>query len=207
MGPIRSAIGQNEMNLEEDLRIQELGTGCPGQGSRFVAKRNSKPLYFFIPPSKDKGMSTEAKYESVVETSEKLAQFMRENPNGIDAELVKQGENLVGVYADPNFKGRGLNNLYELKKTTFKQAVDDIAGGVMILRSSVLGVTFRNNKLMTFVSPHGTLPQGTVVFSLTWKDMAAFKRWRNQAGEADIPQDVLNSAIYFLTAEISKLPA
>lgn len=143
--------------------------------------------------------------ESIVETAGRLAEILRDDPESIEADLLAQGQNLVGVYVDANFSGRNFSDLLPLKITTLKQAIDDIAGGVLVLRSSTLGVTFRTNKLMTFVSPLSSTPQGTVVYSIAWKDSAAFLRWREDASESELPQDQLNAAIYFLTHEWSKL--
>jgi hypothetical protein len=142
--------------------------------------------------------------EPITETAKHLAQFMRDNPNGIEKALAQRGENLIGVFSDPNFSTRGFADLKVQKIEILLQAIDDVAGGVIMLRTSMLGLQFFANKVVSFVSPHGTYPPGQVVFSVNWKDIAAFKNWRNGEGD-DVTQESLNYAIYFLTVAISRL--
>ena len=111
---------------------------------------------------------------------------------------------MVGVFSDPNFSTRGFSNLKKQKTEILQQALEDIASGVMVLRSSVMGLQFHQNKILNFISPLGTPPEGQVVFSVSWKDIAAFKNWRSGEGD-EVSQDSINSAIYFLAAELSRL--
>ena len=142
--------------------------------------------------------------ESIVETARKLAAFMYENPTGIEKPLAQRGENMVGVFSDPNFSTRGFADLKKQKIEVLEKAIDDISGGVLLLRSSMIGLQFHNNKVVPFLTPHGSFPPGQVVFSINWKDIAGFKNWRNGEGD-DVTQESLNYAIYYLTLEISRL--
>jgi hypothetical protein len=74
----------------------------------------------------------------------------------------------------------------------------------MVLRSSTIGLSYRNKEITPYISLHGTLPEGNVIFSINWKNIAAFRAWRNGQGE-EVPQEEIHAAIYFLTFEISKL--
>ena len=142
--------------------------------------------------------------ENIQSTSIRLAELMKKYPAGIEKALVQKGENLVGVFTDANFSTRGFADLNKQKIDVLAKAIEDISGGVLILRSSTVGLQFHNNKILPFVTPHGTVPPGQVIFSLNWKDVAAFKNWRNGEGD-EISQDSINYAVYFITLEISKL--
>ena len=144
------------------------------------------------------------KMDSIGVTTMELADLMNQNPNGIERNIVTEGENLVGLFQDENFTVRRYPNLNEQKIDIIKRAIEDISSGVTILRSSTLGLSYGNGKILPYVSPHGTLPSGVVIFSISWKNVAAFKAWRFGEGD-DVNQDHINAAIYFLTAEISAL--
>ena len=155
----------------------------------------------------DPGSSSKAsppKPESLLETAMKLSELMKQYPQNIEKPLVQKGENVVGVFADPNFSTRGFADLKKQKAEIIQQALEDIASGVLILRTSMIGLQFLNNKILNFITPHGTAPEGQVVYSVNWKDVAAFKNWRNGEGD-DVSQESINSAIYSLAAELSRL--
>ena len=138
------------------------------------------------------------------ETTMELAHLMKANPGGIEKDLSSMGAKLVGLFQDENYTDRRFADLTPQKIELLKKAIEDISAGVMILRSSTMGLAYRNNKISPYVSPHGTLPSGTVIYSITWKNIAAFKAWRFGDGD-DIPEEEVNAAIYFLTTEISHL--
>jgi hypothetical protein len=144
------------------------------------------------------------KPESLLETALKLSELMKQYPQNIEKPLIQKGENVVGVFSDPNFSTRGFADLKKQKAEIIQQALEDIASGVLILRTSMIGLQFLNNKILNFVTPHGNSPDGQVVYSVNWKDVAAFKNWRNGEGD-DVSQDSINSAIYSLAAELSRL--
>ena len=136
--------------------------------------------------------------------SSELAQLMKKDPSGIEKDIVARGENLVGLFHDNNYTARGFSEINELKVDIIKKAIEDIAGGVITLRASTLGLTFSENRLVSYVASHGTSPKGSVVFSVSWKNIAAFKNWRADGKDTTSESDI-NAAIYYLTVEMSKL--
>jgi hypothetical protein len=150
-----------------------------------------------------KSTQPQAKKVDVVGSARELAMMMKNDPSLIEREVLNQGDELIGFYQDPNF-GDGFQNLRSLKLEILEMAIQDVSGGVMTLRSSSIGVAFRGRSLTTYISPHGSNPSGTVVFSVNWKNIKAFQNWRNDQGE-DITQDEINTAIYRLAAAMSEL--
>lgn len=140
---------------------------------------------------------------NIIESTSVLAQLMSDNPSEIDRDLLKKGENLIAIFQDSNFSNQ-FHNLKDLKKEIISMAINDISIGVMTLQSATLGVTFSHSKLKTYISPHGSSPEGSVVYSLSWKNIKAFQNWRSEE-ESEITQDKINYAIYFLTFQLSKL--
>lgn len=141
---------------------------------------------------------------NVIETVDELSELMKNDPGGIDEDLVAKGEALIGTFADENYTTRRFPDLNAKKIEIIKRTIEDISMGVMILRTSTLGLTVRANSVEPYIIPHGNLPNGNVIFSLNWKNIVAFKNWRS--GESDpVSQDDINAAIYMLTVEISRL--
>jgi hypothetical protein len=132
-----------------------------------------------------------------------LSRFMAESPGDIDYSLIKRGQNLLALFFDQNFTD-SFQNLAELKKEMLLLAAEDIAKGVISLRSSVLGISFLHSKLKTYVIPHGSAPDGSVVFSISWKHIRSFQNWRNE-DTADIDQEDLNACLYLISYELSKI--
>lgn len=150
-------------------------------------------------------MSAAPKFKKVdiVNACLELSQLMKESPADVDRELVKKGESLLGIFQDPNYTDK-FQNLKEVKREIYDMAINDIAAGVMVLRSSVIGVTFSVSKLKTYVTPHGSLPEGSVVFSISWKNIRAFRNWR-EGSEDEVTQEQINDALYALAFRLSKL--
>ena len=146
----------------------------------------------------------QAKKVDVIATARELAEMMREEPAAIERELIHAGDELLAFYEDPNFR-ISFQNLKALKREAIEMAIQDISAGVMTLRSSTIGVSFRGSGLTPYITPHGSSPSGTVVFSISWKNIKAFRNWRETEGTDDITQDQINLSIYRLTAMLAEL--
>ncbi len=141
---------------------------------------------------------------NILNSVDELSALMKESPGGIDQDVVTKGEELISLFNDDNYTPQRFPSLNANKIEILRRVIEDISMGVMILRSSSIGLTARNNELQPYIVPHGTLPQGNVVFSVNWKKIVSFKNWRK--GSTDpVSQDDINTAIYFLTVEISRL--
>lgn len=139
----------------------------------------------------------------VTSTALELAQIMKEDPSIIEKDEVQRGNELIGVFSDSNFKDT-FKDLKKLKVETIKMAIEDLAMGAMTLKTASVGLCFKQNRVQTFITPHGSPATGNVIFSINWKNIVAFKNYR--AGEEEeIPQEDLNSAIYRLTLALSEL--
>jgi hypothetical protein len=141
----------------------------------------------------------------VVGPSLELAEIMAEQPKIIEKELVRKGDDLIGIYIDPNATTRVYKELYDVQQEILEQAIDDIAKGILLLRGSTIGVMTSGGKALPYVVPHGSQPDGNVILSINWKDMVAFKNWRTADGTDDIPQETLNAAVYRLTVALSQV--
>lgn len=155
----------------------------------------------------NRGVANANQKQKKVEISEsamELAVLMKKDPEIFDQSLIQDGAELLGLFSDGNYTTRRFKDLSQLKISCLLNAIEDISKGVNVLRTSTLGLSFGGKSIGHYVSPHGTLPSGDVVFSVNWKNIVAFKNWRFDQG-AEIPQEVINTAIYFLTYEISQL--
>lgn len=132
-----------------------------------------------------------------------LAQMIKTDKSLIERSLFTEGSEMLGLYEDLNFKDT-FQNLKEMKLELFKMAIEDLAMGGLTLKTSTIGLSFREGKIKTFISPLGTSPQGTVMFSINLKNNAAFKNFRNGDG-GELPQEKINAAIYRLTVALSDL--
>ena len=143
------------------------------------------------------------KQVDVIKSAEELATIMKEDPNFIEKPLIQKGDELLGIFSDDSFRG-SFKNFDKMKIEAIKIAIEDLSMGGTSLISSTIGLTFKNNKIQTYIVPFGTMASGNVMYSISLKDRAAFKNWR-QKGEFEIPQEDLNVAIYRLTALWSEL--
>ena len=133
-----------------------------------------------------------------------LSELMKNHQGEQDEALVEQGQSLLAIYSDENYTPKRYPDLNTQKAELIKRVIEDISMGVMILRTSSLGLTVRNNKVEPYMVPHGKLPQGNTIFSINWKNIVAFKNYRH--GDSDpVSQDDINAAIYLLTVELSRL--
>ncbi len=131
-----------------------------------------------------------------------LAKAMKVNPDLVELPLVAEGESLFAIYQDSNFSDR-FNGVKELKTATYKMAIEDISMGAPMLAQSVIGLTFKENRIQTYISPHGNSISGNNVFSISLKNLVAFKGYR--AGISDpVADQLINSGLYFLTFQLSK---
>jgi len=135
-------------------------------------------------------------------SSKELAALIKEDPSLIERELLNQGNEYIAIYEDRNFTN-GFQNLKEMKRELFTMVLEDIGMGAVTLKTSVVGLTFSGNKVKTYISPFGTNPQGNVMFSVSLKNVVAFRNWRN--GTEDLPQDELNAALYKVVVALSEV--
>lgn len=134
-------------------------------------------------------------------SSIELATLIKGNPSLIEKSLFDKGNELVAFFEDSNFSNH-FQNFKELKRELFCLSLEDLAMGGTTLRCSVMGLSFKDGKVKTFITPFGIQPQGNVMCSLSLKQAVAFKKWRD--GEIqEIPQDDLNAALYRIIVALS----
>lgn len=138
-------------------------------------------------------------FDSLVE----LARHMKADPGGVDPELNRRGEELIGLFQDTNYRD-GFQDLRARKLQAIEMAAKDVSEGVLTLQSSSIGVAFAEGKFAVFITPHGTPPRGSVVFSLSWRQSKAFHNWRSRE-EKDVPQDDINVSLYRLAVILSEV--
>lgn len=141
-----------------------------------------------------------AKNIDVVASAVELAQIFKDDRNLIEKSEYETGRALVAIFEDPNFKNKDFKNA---KIESIKLAIDDISRGAIELKDCSMGVVFRNGRYEHFATPHGKSTEGNVAFSISLKNIVAFKNWREDDG-VSVSQDDLNSAIYYLTALLSE---
>lgn len=132
-----------------------------------------------------------------------LASLMRDDPSAIDRETLRRGGDLLAIYEDINFKN-SFQDLRNQKIAALGHAARDISEGGIILRSSVIGVTFKEGKMVPFVTPHGSSPTGSLAFSISWLQRRAFQNWRSDAG-GETEQEDVNAALYRLAVCLSTI--
>lgn len=147
-----------------------------------------------------KGTRTGPEPKEFFETLMELAELMKADPRGINPDLNKLGDELIGVFEDPNFRSQ-IQHLQKQKIHAIEMAARDISEGGQTLLSSTIGVSFREGRLMPFITPRVSTPQGNVVFSLNWKAHRASNR---PTAAQDITQDQVNAALYRLSVILSK---
>ncbi len=146
---------------------------------------------------------TKSKQKTFQEAVQDLVHIIANDRGSIDRNDFKLGAESVGIFQDSNFSD-SFKNLKELKKQVIHEAIEDLSMGANNLRSGQYGVVFSQNTLTKFLSTHDLPPQGQVIFSIFLKDVVAFKNWRNNEGD-ELPQDEINSSIYFLVVTLSHL--
>jgi hypothetical protein len=138
-------------------------------------------------------------YESTLE----LANLLKAEPSLLEKKLLTKGNEILAIYNDGSFKN-SFSNLRQMKMETYKMIVEDLAMGAMTLRKSVVGLTFKENRIQTFICAYGTNPSGNMMFSVSLRNIAAFKNWRE--GDADpLPEEDIQACIYTIAAAIAEL--
>ncbi|MGZ5279049.1 MAG: hypothetical protein ACXWC9_03855 [Pseudobdellovibrionaceae bacterium] len=145
-----------------------------------------------------KGMKVDIKGSSL-----ELAQMIKQDPNLVEKELLKKGDELVGFFEDSNFSN-GFQNYRELKVELWKMVLEDLAMGAITLKTSNIGLTFQNGKVKTFITPFGVPPSGNLMMSVSLKNVVAFQKWRS-GNQGDIDQEHLNAAIYRVIVSLAKV--
>jgi len=154
----------------------------------------------------DSGAAKSKKHYKKVAISQsclKLSAYLKQFPGDIDFNLIKQGQSQLALFEDSNYTDN-FQNLSHLKREILLLAAEDISKGVSSLRSSVLGIAFLHSKLKTYVIPHGSSPEGSVVFSISWKNIRSFQNWRAE-DNSDIDQSGINACLYLICFHLSKL--
>lgn len=140
---------------------------------------------------------------NVLTPAMEFAQVLAADPKEVNQAEINRANNFILVYTDDNFGSR-FADLKALKTSVIKMAIEDISGRAQILSSNSIGVTFLENKLQTFITPFSGVTSGTTVYKIGIKNIMAFQKWR-QGESSEISQDDINSAIYRLVYEWSKL--
>lgn len=135
-----------------------------------------------------------AKKVDVISTAYELANLMNDYPDFTEKSLLEKSEELISFSEDVNFS-QNTEEFIKLKTQVIEMAIQDVSTGVMTLKSSNLGVTSSGQKLATFISPHGTIPKGKVVYFLNWK----------KTDEFEISQEHINIAVYCLAERLARL--
>jgi hypothetical protein len=139
----------------------------------------------------------------ITSSSFELAKLIQQDPKLIERDLLNHGSEILALFEDSNFSD-SFQNFRQLKQELFKMALEDLAMGAITLKTSTIGLSFKDNKIKTFITPFGSMPQGNVMFSISLKNVVAFKRWRDGL-ETEMPQDELNAALYRVIVALSKV--
>jgi hypothetical protein len=137
-------------------------------------------------------------------SSLELAALIKQDPSLVEKNLLSQGNSLLALFEDTNFSN-SFQNFKALKRELFCSALEDLAMGAITLKTSVMGLTFKEGKVKTFITPFGVNPDGNIMFSISLKSSAAFKNWRTSAADTEISQEELNSAIYRIVIALSEV--
>lgn len=143
---------------------------------------------------------------NVLAPAMEFAQILAKEPRELNQAELTRGGNFLLVYTDDNFGSR-FTELKSLKESVIKMAIEDISGRAQILSTNTIGVTFLENKLQTYLTPFNGTTSGTVVYKIGIKNVIAFQKWRQGDTSTDISQEDVNSAVYKLVHEWSKLLA
>lgn len=139
----------------------------------------------------------------VLAASLELAQLIKEDRSLIEKELLQRGDELLGIFADDTLRG-SFKNFAKMKIEALQLAIDDLSRGGDTLRKSSMGLVLSNGKILTFIEPFGSTPNGTPIYTINLKNVFAFKNWRTDEA-VEIPQEDLNIAIYRLTVAWAEL--
>lgn len=132
-----------------------------------------------------------------------LAKLIKEHPQLLEKKLVTRGNGILAIYQDTTFKN-SFNNLRQLKIDTFTMIAEDLAMGAMTLKQSIVGLTFKENRIQTFICSYGANPAGNLMLSVSLRNIAAFMNWRE--GDADpLPEDDMQACLYLIAVQLSEL--
>lgn len=141
---------------------------------------------------------------NVLVPAEEFARILASEPKELNRAELNRGNSVLLVYDEASFGGTRFPELKILKLSVVKMAIEDISGRAQILSANTIGVTFLENKLQTFLTPFGSQTIGNVVYKVGIKNTIAFQKWR-QGEASEISQEDINSAVYRLVYEWSKL--
>jgi hypothetical protein len=127
-----------------------------------------------------------------------LAGFLKDDPGSLDQELNDLGKKYLTDFKDRAFKS-SFPGLTDLKIATIGKASRDIAEGLTVLRTSSIGIYFKDKRMFPFVVPYTETPPGHIVFNIGWINPQAL------SADLDIPQDILNACIYRLAVVLSEI--
>jgi hypothetical protein len=136
-------------------------------------------------------------------SSLQLAELIKQDPSLVEKSLLEQGHELVAFFEDSNFSD-SFQNYLQLKRELLTMVLEDLAMGAITLKSSLVGLTFSNGKIKTFITPFGKTHGGNLMMSVSLKNVVAFQKWRS-GGQAEIDQEHLNAAIYRVVVALAKV--
>lgn len=140
----------------------------------------------------------------LLESAFELAHLLRDHRQLLEKSLFDRGNSIVGIFKDSNFKDN-FQNSRDLRIDILKNAIEDLSQGGGRLISSTMGISFSKGKLVPYIEELGATPTGSVIFSITLKQRAAFHKYREGDPEAELVQEELNAAIYRLAVELSEI--
>jgi hypothetical protein len=150
-------------------------------------------------------MKSDAFQTQLLDSALELAHLLREHHQLLEKQIYDQGSGIVGVFKDSNFKD-SFQNSRDLRIDILKNAIEDLSLGGGRLISSTMGISFSKGKLISYIEEFGSAPEGSVIFSISLKQRAAFQNWRNgDDPDSELSQDEVNAAIYRLTVELSEI--
>lgn len=133
----------------------------------------------------------------------RLAKAMKRDPRGIDIDMNRKGEEILGVFQDTHYHPQ-FQDLRIQKINAIEIAARDISEGGMTLQSSSIGISHLDGKLVQFITPHGTPPAGRVVFSVTYRSSKVIDDLGAQE-TVDVSQDDINTSLYRLAVILSEV--
>lgn len=132
-----------------------------------------------------------------------LAGYLQDQPTTRDVQLDQRGESLLAIFQDPNFR-ETFPGLRDLKIGIIGAVTRDIAEGLSVLRTSSLGICYKDGKMVPYRAAFNSPGVSNVVFSISWKNQKAFQKWKSGEGYY-VSQEEINASIYHLAVKLSGL--
>lgn len=132
-----------------------------------------------------------------------LAGHLQDQPSTRDIPLDHRGESLLAVFQDPSFR-ETFPGLQDLKVGIIGAVARDIAEGLSVLRTSSLGICYKEGKMVPYRAAFNSPGVSNVVFSISWKNQKAFQKWKDGEGYY-VSQEEINASIYHLAVRLSKI--